>query len=68
MTNNYNRLINNLDELKLHEFREQLPHYLSLVNKGEIEITDAIYELTELEKAKRMERMITSCVLSLIHI
>ena len=62
MTNNYNRLINNLDELKLHEFREQLPHYLSLVNKGEIEITDAIYELTELEKAKRMERMITSCV------
>lgn len=62
MTNNYNRLINNLHELKLNEFREQLPHFLSLVSKGEMDVIDAMYQLTELEKSKRTERMISACV------
>lgn len=62
MTGNYNRLINNLEELKLHQFRDSLPRYLSEMESGEKDIVDALYELTELEKARRLERMIHSCV------
>lgn len=62
MTANYNRLVNNLEELKLTAIREHLPSYISMINEGTKDITDALYELTEREKAYRQERIIHSCV------
>ncbi|MBF0580160.1 ATP-binding protein, partial [Erysipelotrichaceae bacterium RD49] len=62
MTSCYNRLINNLEDLKLNIFRDQLPHYISLIESGQKEITEALYELTELERKQREQRMITACV------
>lgn len=62
MTSHYNRLINNLEELKLTAFRDQLPHYLSLIESGQKEVTEALYELTELENRQRQERIVSACV------
>ena len=34
MTTNYNRLLNNLETLKLDRIREYLDTYISMVNEG----------------------------------
>lgn len=59
---NYNRLINNLDELKLRSIRDALPEYLTLVDQNEKDFIQALYELTELEKEAKQERIIRACV------
>lgn len=61
-TQNYNRLINNLDQLKLGAIREALPEYLTLVEQNDKDFVEALYELTELEKEAKLERVIRSCV------
>jgi DNA replication protein len=45
--NNYNKLKNNLEKLKLDKINENMDNYIDLVNKKEKNIVDALYELTE---------------------
>lgn len=46
---NYNKLLNNLDILKLEKTRSYLPHLLDSINKNNISIIDALLDLTEKE-------------------
>ena len=49
MNNQYFRLNNNLETLKLYEIQNSLDNAIDRVNKGEITFTEALYELTERE-------------------
>lgn len=62
MLNNYNKLINNLESLNLNMFRANIDAYLELISKGEKDIVDSLYELTQYEVTLKQERAITSCV------
>jgi len=53
---NYNKLLNNLEALKLEKFRSYLPNYLEEITKKEIPFTEALLELTEKELDFRNER------------
>ena len=46
---NYNKLINNLEDLKLTKIRENLDTYIDLINDKQRDFTDCLYELTNLE-------------------
>ncbi len=59
---NYNRLLNNLEELRLSKIREDLPVYIDLMNNKEKTFVDAFYELTEKEKEFRKQRLMTNSV------
>lgn len=52
--NNYNRLLNNLEMLKLIKIKDNLDQYIDLINKKDKNIIDSLYELTNLE-IKNME-------------
>lgn len=52
----YNKLINNLDLLKLNKIKEYLPHYLDHLAQEERSIVDILCELTEKEIEGRKER------------
>jgi DNA replication protein DnaC len=52
----YNKLINNLETLKLEKFRSYLPNYIEEIAKKQIPFTDALLELTEKELDFRNER------------
>lgn len=60
--NTYNSLINNLEELKLTRFKENIDTYLNLIADGTKTALDALYELTEMEKVFKTEQAITGCV------
>ena len=45
--NNYNKLKNNLDTLKLYKMNENIDNYIDFINKKEKNIIDALFELTE---------------------
>jgi len=60
--NNYNALINNLEELELNKIRENLDNYLDLIADGTKTAVDALYELSEMELKLRKEQVITGCV------
>lgn len=62
MSISYNRLINNLEELKLYTIRDNISVYIDMINNNEKNITDALYELTEKEKNIRKERAVISCI------
>ena len=47
--NNYNKLLNNLEELKLFKIRENIDNYIDLINSKNKDIVDSLYELTNLE-------------------
>lgn len=53
---NYNKLLNNLESLKLEKFRSFLPNFLEEITKKEIPFTEALLELTEKELLFRNER------------
>ena len=57
-----NKLINNLESLNLNMFRANIDTYLELISKGEKDIVDSLYELTQYEVTLKQERAITSCV------
>lgn len=46
---NYNKLLNNLESLKLNKIRENIDGYIDLINNKEKDIVEALYELTNLE-------------------
>ena len=60
--NNYNKLLNNLETLKLFRMRDSIDDYIDLVNNKKKDITEALYELTNLEiemlKEKRIQHSI----------
>lgn len=58
----YNRLLNNLDELQLTKFKEQIDSYIESVNKNEMTFMDALLELTNSELKFKDERAINACV------
>ena len=53
---NYNKLINNLETLKLEKIANYLPNYLKSIEGQDIALTDALYELTQKEIEFRDER------------
>lgn len=52
--NNYNKLLNNLETLKLNRIKDNMDQYIDLINKKEKNLIDSLYELTNLE-IKNME-------------
>ena len=46
---NYNKLINNLETLKLTKIKENVDKYIDLVNDKKKDFVDCLYELTSLE-------------------
>ena len=59
---NYNKLLNNLEKLKLDKFKENLNTYIDLINDKKINIVDALYKLTEEELMLKTEKAIHGCV------
>lgn len=67
MNNNYVKLLNNLQNLKLEQIKDNLDKYLDLINEGKKDIVDSLYELTALEidlKKKSDECLCKSCKFS----
>ena len=60
--NTYNSLINNLEALELHRFRENIDTYLDMIASGEKTALDALYELTNSEMDFRKNQAIQGCV------
>ena len=55
--NNYNKLLNNLELLKLDKIKDYYPEYIEKISKNnDISITDVLYELTTKELEYRDER------------
>ena len=54
--NEYNKLLNNLELLKLEKFRSYLPNYLDEITKKKIPFQTALLELTNKEIEYRDER------------
>ena len=54
--NNYNKLLNNLEILKLDKIRNYYPNYIEQATKNNISLTDSFYELTEKEIEYRNDR------------
>lgn len=52
----YNKLLNNLEALKLEKFRSFLPNYIEAIANENISFTDALLKLTEKELEFRNER------------
>lgn len=60
--NNYNKLLNGLDNLELYRIKENLDTYIELINQGEKSIVDALYELVNIELDFKKLRAINACV------
>jgi DNA replication protein DnaC len=52
----YNKLLNNLEILKMDKMRNYLPNYLETITEKDITFIDALFELTEKEVEFRNER------------
>lgn len=59
---NYNKLLNNLEELKLTALKENLPVYADMVSNKEKSFIEAMYELTDKERTFRRERLMNNSV------
>lgn len=46
---NYNKLLNNLETLKLLKIKDNLDNYIDLINNKQKDIIESLYELTSLE-------------------
>ena len=45
--NNYVKLLNNLEKLKLIKVKENLDNYIELINNKKKDIVESLYELTK---------------------
>jgi len=59
---NYNKLLNNLEKLKLIKFRDNLDTYIDLMNDKQKDVVETLYELTNQEIEFKDDRAITSLV------
>ena len=62
MSRAYLSLVNNLEELKLFQFKEHLDSYIDLINSGKKSIVEALKELTEYEIKFKEARAMNACV------
>jgi DNA replication protein DnaC len=62
MLTNYNKLLNNLDALKLYTMKNNLSLYIDMINKEEKSAVDALYELTEKERRFKEDRAISTMI------
>ncbi len=62
MQNNYNKLINNLNDLSLYKISDNIDKYIPLINNGDKNVVDSLYELTQMEIALKTERAMNACV------
>lgn len=60
--NNYNKLLNNLEELNLIKIKENINQYIDLINDKTKTFVDAFYELTNLEIEFSREKRISGCL------
>lgn len=60
--NNYNRLLNNLETLKLNKFKDNLDLYIDLINNKKKDIVESLYELTNFEIEHLKDMAIYGCV------
>jgi DNA replication protein DnaC len=56
--NNYNALINNLDDLELPRIKENMDSYIDMITSGSKTLVDAMYELSELEMTYRRDAVV----------
>lgn len=56
--NNYNKLLNNLETLKLNKIKDNMDQYIDLINQKEKNLIDSLYELTNLEIENMQEKRI----------
>lgn len=62
MNNYYFKLINNLENLGLHEIKTSLELAITQVNSGETDFTKALYELTSRELVLKQKRAETAMI------
>lgn len=62
----YEQLVNNLEQLNLCKVRENVNMYIDLINEGKKYVTEALYELTELE-LKQKEDMAIKGIVKVAH-
>ena len=60
--NNYHKLLNNLESLKLLKIKESLDQYVDAINDKKKDVIQALYELTQLEIKLREDNAIHGCV------
>lgn len=60
--NNYVKLLNNLEKLKLIKTKENLDNYIDLINDNKKTLVDALYELTNQELEFKNTKAITALV------
>lgn len=60
--NNYTKLLNNLEILELDKIKENLSQYIDLINEKKKDITDALYELTNLEIETKETKKVTNVI------
>ena len=60
--NNYNKLMNNLEGLKLPKIRDNLDSYIDMITNDKMTVVDALFELTDLELLYKREIAVSSCV------
>ena len=60
--NNYVKLLNNLEKLKLTKIKENLDSYIDLINNNNKTLVDALYELTNQELEFKDSKAITALV------
>ncbi len=60
--NNYNKLLNNLEVLKLNKIKTNLDTYIDAINQHKIDFVEALYELTNYELEFLEQRAIYGCV------
>ena len=59
---NYNKLLNNLEKLKLNKFRNNIDEYIDMVNSKKKDFVEALYDLTSYEIDYLDKMAIYGCV------
>ena len=62
--NNYTKLLNNLELLELVKIKENLNQYIDLINEKKKDLTEALYELTNLEIETKETKKVTNVIRS----
>ena len=60
--NNYNKLLNNLETLKLRKIKDNLDEYIDMINNKKKDIVESLYELTNFEIEHLNDMAICGCV------
>ena len=60
--NNYNKLLNNLETLKLRKFKDNLDEYIDMINNKKKDIVESLYQLTNFEIEHLNDMAICGCV------